>query len=391
MSATTSVNTTPAVTTYQRFTIFHRLEHILALSSFVVLAVTGLPQKFAEQGWAQGLIGFFGGIDTTRQIHHLAAIVLMMEVVYHVVAIGYRIFVKRVRPTMVPTVHDASDAIGTLLFNVGLRKQKPQGGRYTFEEKVEYWAFVWGTIVMVITGFMMWNPIATTSLLPGEFIPAAKTAHGSEALLAVLAIIIWHLYSVHLRRFNKSMWTGQLTEHEMLEDHPLELADIKAGIATRPITPIDLKKRQRTYYPIAGVFAVALLFGIYKFVTFEKTAIDTVVRNEPSVAYLPLTPTPLPTPKPSPTPMALQPIWDGNLGLVLQQQCSVCHGGIAGIDYSSYASTMKGSIDGPVIIPGDPENSLIVKKISAGTHPGKLTDAELTALKQWIAAGAPEK
>src|SRR5450759_3747198 len=154
MSATTSVNTTPAVTTYQRFTIFHRLEHILALSSFVVLAVTGLPQKFAEQGWAQGLIGFFGGIDTTRQIHHLAAIVLMMEVVYHIVAIGYRIFVKRVRPTMVPTVHDASDAIGTLLFNVGLRKQKPQGGRYTFEEKVEYWAFVWGTIVMVITGFM---------------------------------------------------------------------------------------------------------------------------------------------------------------------------------------------------------------------------------------------
>lgn len=391
MSTTTTVNPTPAATSYQRFNIYHRLEHILALSSFVVLAVTGLPQKFSEQAWAQGLIGFFGGIDTTRQIHHIAAIVLMMEVVYHIGAIGYRLIVRHVRPSMLPTIRDARDALGTLLFNVGLRKQRPQGGRYTFEEKVEYWAFVWGTVVMVITGFMLWNPIATTSILPGEFIPAAKTAHGSEALLAVLAIIIWHMYSVHVRRFNKSMWTGKLTEHEMLEEHPLELADIKSGLAVRPIAPIDLKKRQRTYTPIAGVLAVALLFGIYKFVTFEKTAIDTFVRNEPSAAFLPLTPTPLPTPKPSPTPMALQPIWDGNIGLVLQQQCSVCHGGIAGLDYSSYALTLKGGTNGPVIITGDPDNSPIVKKISAGTHPGKLTDTELTALKQWIATGAPEK
>ncbi len=392
MSAMTSAGAAPtAAPTYQRFSRIHRLEHVTALTSFVVLAVTGLPQKFAEQAWAQGLIGFFGGIDATRQIHYIAAIVLMMEVVYHIVAIGYRLLVRQVRPTMLPTGRDAGDAIGTLLFNVGLRKQRPQGGRYTFEEKVEYWAFVWGTIVMVITGFMMWNPIATTSILPGEFIPAAKTAHGSEALLAVLAIIVWHLYSVHVRRFNKSMWTGKLTEHEMLEDHPLELADIKAGIATRPIASIDLKKRQRTYTPIAGVFAVALLFGIYKFVTFEKTAIDTVVRNEPSAAFLPLTPTPLPTPKPSPTPMALQPIWDGNIGLVLQQQCSVCHGGIAGLDYSSYAAAMKGGSNGPVIIAGDPGNSPIVKKIAAGGHPGKLTDAEMSALKQWISAGAPEK
>jgi mono/diheme cytochrome c family protein len=126
-------------------------------------------------------------------------------------------------------------------------------------------------------------------------------------------------------------------------------------------------------------------------VTFEKTAIDTVVRSEPAVAYLPLTPTPLPTPKPSPTPMALQPIWDDNIAVVLQQNCSVCHGGIAGLDYSAYASTLKGGVDGPVIIAGDPDNSPIVKKIAAGTHPGKLTDAELAALKQWIAAGAPEK
>jgi cytochrome b subunit of formate dehydrogenase len=390
MSATSSTHTSP--TTYQRFTLWHRLEHVLALSSFVVLAITGLPQKFAEQGWAQGLIGFFGGIDQARQIHHLAAIALMLEVVYHLVAIGYRLFVKHVSASMLPTLKDVTDALGTFLFNIGLRKDKPQGPRYTFEEKVEYWAFVWGTLVMVLTGFMLWNPIATTSILPGEFVPAAKSAHGNEALLAVLAIIIWHMWSVHVRHFNKSMWTGKLTEHEMIEDHPLELADIKSGLAVRPIDPARLKKRRTIYYPIAGVIAIAALFGIYKFVTFEKTAIDTViVRNVPAVAYVPLTPTPRPTPKPSPTPMSLQPIWDNNLSVVLQEECSACHGGIAGLDYSTYASTLKGGTNGPVVIAGDPDNSPIVKKISAGSHPGTLSDTELAALKQWIAAGAPEK
>ena len=204
-------------------------------------------------------------------------------------------------------------------------------------------------------------------------------------------MIIWHFYSVHLRHFNKSMWTGKMSEHEMLEEHPLELADIKAGIAQRLIDPVQLKKRQRRYYPVAGVVTVALLFGIYKFVTFEQTAIDTVPRGEQVAAYLPLTPTPVPTPRPTATPMALQPVWEGNIALVLNRQCSACHGGIAGLDYSTYQSAMKGGNDGPVIIPGNPDGSPIVQKIEGGTHPGKLSDAELSALKQWIADGAPEK
>jgi hypothetical protein len=89
---------------------------------------------------------------------------------------------------------------------------------------------------MAITGFILWNPIASANLLPGEFIPAAKEVHGGEALLAVLAIIVWHMYHVHIRHFNKSMFTGRMTEEEMLEDHPLELADIKAGRVDPPRT-----------------------------------------------------------------------------------------------------------------------------------------------------------
>ncbi len=72
--------------------------------------------------------------------------------------------------------------------------------RYTWEEKVEYWSLLWGTIVMIVTGFMLWNPIATARFLPGEFIPAAQVVHGGEALLAILAVLVWHFYSVHLRQ-----------------------------------------------------------------------------------------------------------------------------------------------------------------------------------------------
>ena len=99
-----------------------------------------------------------------------------------------------------------------LLYNIGFAKTYPQMGRYTFEEKMEYWAFVWGAAVMGMTGFLMWNPITATQYLPGEFVPAAKAAHGGEAVLAVLAIIIWHMYGVHIKRFNKAMFTGMQTE-----------------------------------------------------------------------------------------------------------------------------------------------------------------------------------
>ncbi len=376
--------------TYRRFTLAHRVEHVLLLASFTTLAVTGLPQKYVEAGWAQAMIGLMGGIELTRQIHHIAAIVLMMETVYHLVSVGYRVIVRRVRLTMLPTLRDAKDALEAFLYNLGLRKEEPQGGRYTFGEKAEYWAVVWGTVVMVITGFMMWNPIATTNFLPGQFIPAAKAAHGGEALLAVLAIIVWHMYHVHLRQFNKSMWSGTLTEREMIEEHPLELSDIKAGTAGPPLDPAGIKAREQKYYPAATVIAALLLFGLYEFVTFEKTAIDTVTRGEQIAAFAPLTPTPLPTPRPTATSMALQPLWEGNIALVLGQKCGDCHGGIAGLDFSTYQNAMKGSNNGPVILPGDPENSPIVIKQSK-KHPGQLSEVELSVLKEWIASGAPEK
>ncbi len=374
---------------HRRFALSQRVEHAVMLASFVTLAVTGLPQKFAAAAWADAMIQFFGGIDNTRILHRYAATVLMLVAVYHFTALAYRIVVRRVRLTMLPTQQDARDALQTFLFNLGLAKRRPQMGRYTFEEKVEYWSLIWGTVVMIITGFMMWNPIATARFFPGQFIPAAKAAHGGEALLAVMAIIIWHMWSVHLRKFNKSMWTGRLTEEEMLHEHPLELADIKAGIAERPVDVVTLKKRRQIFFPVAGVFSAALLIGIYFFTTFEQTAITTLLPTPAVPVFAPQTPTPLP---PTATPKPVGDLtWEGYVGALLADRCSTCHGTAAGLSFATYKDAMAGSKNGPVIAPGDAAGSKLVVVQSAGGHPGQLNEDELARIREWIDLGAPEK
>lgn len=281
--------------TYERFPLIRRIEHVIMLTSFSTLGLTGLPQKFPNAGLSQVIVRIFGTIDILRQIHHVAATVLMLGTIYHLMMFGYKFFVERSRLTMLPSLQDAKDALQAFLYNLGFAKTRPQIGRYGFEEKAEYWAFVWGTIVMALTGYMMWNPIATTAIFPGEFIPAAKAAHGAEAILAVLAILLWHFYGVHLKTFNKSMWTGQLTEEEMLHEHPLELADIKAGTDKPALDAKTLAKRQRIYWPIAIVLSALMLYGVYNFVTGEKTAITTIpIQDVGGPVYAPQTPTPQP-------------------------------------------------------------------------------------------------
>jgi formate dehydrogenase gamma subunit len=381
---------------YLRFPLRYRLEHWISVGSFITLAITGLAQKFALHPTSVWIVEMLGGIEPTRRIHRTAAIILMLEVVYHIGAVGYSFFVKRAEPKMLPGIEDVHNAWQSIRYYLGLDKRRPQQDRYTFEEKAEYWAFVWGTLVMALTGFIMWNPIATTRFFPGQVIPAAKAAHGNEALLAVLAIILWHVYHVHIRTFNKSMFTGYLTEEEMIEDHPKALADRKAGVAERPIDRRALKRRQRIYLPVYSLVAVALVTGIYLFATFEQTAIQTVPPPESGVQiYAPFTPTPEPTAtRIVPATTGAQPTtWSSGIGAIFEQRCTSCHGGdspMAGFDATSYQGVLAGGGSGPGVVPGDPDGSQIIQRQITGNHPGQLTPGELAAIRDWIAAGAPE-
>jgi cytochrome b subunit of formate dehydrogenase len=263
--------------TYPRFSKSDRVQHIVMLTSFLVLTVTGLPQKFIylNDRRLDDLIDLLGGIETVRLVHRYAATALMVVTVFHLLAVTHRVLVRRVSLSMLPRFQDVLDALQTVRYNLGLAGQRPRLDRYTWEEKVEYWSLIWGTIVMIATGFMLWNPVATARFLPGQFIPAAQVVHGGEALLAILAVLVWHFYSVHLRQFNRSMFTGVMSEHEMLDEHPLELERIKAG-GNEPHDPAAIARRERVFRPLAGLVAALLLAGIYWFVTFEQSAIATL-------------------------------------------------------------------------------------------------------------------
>lgn len=386
--------------TYTRFAIAQRIEHIVLIISFTTLAVTGLVQKFAQSPISISIIAALGGIEMTRIIHRTASVVFLVQAIYHLVVIGYKLYVERKEASMLPGFKDLQDAFQHFLYNLGLSKERPKMDRYNFVEKAEYWAMVWGLVLMALTGFMMWNPIATARILPGQTIPAAKVAHGAEAILAVLAIFIWHFYHVHLKTFNKSMFTGKLTRHEMEEEHALELEKIEKGLLPPPPSPEELRRRKRIYYPVATVLSLILLFFVYRFVTFEETAIKTVqpVSARADSVFVPQTPTPLPTRPPTATPVPTQegqsvtgPLtWNNGIGQIVVQRCGTCHGAMGGLALNSYESAIKGGRSGAVIVPGDVEASTLVTLVRDGTHPGKFEPQELELIIRWIQEGAAE-
>lgn len=382
---------------YTRFGPSQRIQHAIFLVSFSLLGITGLAQKYATTRAGEAVLGLFGGIELSRLIHRGSAIVLMAVSIYHIIDVLYRVFVVRVPLSMLPVVEDFKHLYQDILYYLGRRRHKAYYGRYTYAEKVEYLAVVWGTVIMAITGFMMWNPISTARWFPGEVIPAAKAAHGGEALLAVLAIILWHFYHVHIRHFNKSIFTGKLTEEEMRHEHPAELAQIKAGEAGQLPPEEVIQRRQRVFYPVAAVLTAALTFGLYQFITFEETAIHTIPQGETAQVFVPITPTPTATPEPTPTLAPGQVIqantWEGAFEELFGDKCGACHvqQSLGGLSLATYADALEGGNSGPAIVPGDPDASLLVQVQAPGNHPGQLTIDELEIVIEWIESGAPEQ
>lgn len=387
--------------TYQRFSIAQRIEHFVLILSFTLLALTGLPQKFFFSDISQWIIAAFGGIETIRIVHRVAATVFCLQAIYHLVVIGYKLYVLRLEASMLPGVKDLQDAIQWFLYNIGLRKERPKMPRYNFMEKMEYWAMVWGLVIMALTGFMLWNPIATSRALPGVVIPAAKAAHGAEAILAVLAIILWHFYNVHIKHWNWSMIKGTLSHEEMEEEHALELEQIERGALSQRPEPEVIRKRMRVFVPVASVVSVAFAVGLIYFITFEETSIATIPRSHEEERQIIVlrSPTPLPTVLPTATPQPTSEAdlisgaltWEGSIGKIMTARCGSCHGSLGALNVKNYADLMKGGRSGVAIVPGDPQGSLLIQTVQGGTHPGSFSNEELQKVIEWIQAGAPEK
>lgn len=219
----------------QRFTLAQRIEHFVLIISFNVLAFTGLPQKYFYTEWAERIIRFMGGIERTRFIHRTFAVILLLEGAYHLIAVvlARRAGRERGEQGMGINFRDARNLLGDLAYLVGLRGEKPPFGRYDYRQKFEYWAVVWGTVIMAATGLTMWYPELITRYLPGVVIPAARVAHGGEALLAVLAVIIWHFYNAHFRPevfpMDPAMFQGTIDLKRLRHEHRAEYERVTAG------------------------------------------------------------------------------------------------------------------------------------------------------------------
>jgi len=216
--------------TFVRFNASERVEHLVIMVATAILAVTGLPQKFHEAAISRWLMVALGGIENMRMIHHFFAILLALASLYHIGRVLYGFLAKSSKLPMIPTRKDAADFFAMLRYFLGLAKERPRFDRFSYVEKFEYWALVWGNVIMGLTGFIMWFPTKATQFIDGVWVTAAKMAHGWEAVLAVLALLIWHVYHVHIKHFNTSIFTGKISKEEMLGEHPLEYARLMAEL-----------------------------------------------------------------------------------------------------------------------------------------------------------------
>jgi formate dehydrogenase subunit gamma len=209
-----------------RFTLRQRIEHFCVMTLFIILSVTGLPQKFFQAAWAAGLIHLLGGIDRVRWFHRAAGLTFAALTAVHLMTAIFLVASGRSPFSIVPTRKDFTDAIETLRYYLGLADRPAQFDRFDYRQKFEYWGLVLGAVVVIATGLILYFPILFTRFFPGELVPAAKVAHGNEGLMAFLVVILWHIYNAHLNPdvfpFDTTIFSGRISRERMRHEHPLE-------------------------------------------------------------------------------------------------------------------------------------------------------------------------
>ena len=217
---------------YVRMTLGERLQHFTLLSSFITLVLTGFMLRYPDAFWVVPIRSISPWVFEIRGVlHRTAAVIMVLVSLYH---IYYILFVPRGKQLirdLLPKIQDLYDAIGVAKFNLGISNVKPLLDRFSYIEKAEYWALIWGTIVMSVTGGILWFDNTFLGLIGKLWWDVSRTVHFYEAWLATLSIIIWHLYFVifnpEVYPMNLAWLKGTITELEMLEEHPLELERLK--------------------------------------------------------------------------------------------------------------------------------------------------------------------
>jgi len=210
---------------FTRFSLNIRAQHIILAVGCILLIVTGLPIKFHEAEWAKLFFKLVGGLQVSQVIHRIGATMLIAVGVWHMLFLftraGRREFIE-----LLPRPKDILDFFQNIKYFLGFSKEHPQFGRFSYLEKFDYWAVYWGMVIMIGSGLFLWFHNTALGLFPKYFLDIAREAHSDEAMLATLAIVIWHWYNAHFNPgifpMNFTIFTGRISKERMMKEHPLE-------------------------------------------------------------------------------------------------------------------------------------------------------------------------
>ncbi len=206
-----------------RMSASQRWQHFVLAGSFIVLALTGFALKFPDSFLAK-LLG--SSEPFRRWTHRIAGIVMLGIGAYHLIYLLATRDGRKLLADLFPVKKDLADVFQAMRYLAGFTKSKPKIGRFGYAEKMEYWAVVWGTIIMGVTGLTIWLNITVTQWLPRWVVTVATTIHYYEAVLACLAIIVWHFYHVifdpEVYPLNTACLDGRISEEFQVHEHPLE-------------------------------------------------------------------------------------------------------------------------------------------------------------------------
>jgi formate dehydrogenase gamma subunit len=231
---------------FVRMTRFERVQHLLLAISFFTLVFTGFALKFPESWMFAWLARLEHGYSWRSLIHRGAAIVMVTTSLVHIVYL----FTPRGRGVLLalmPRLRDAREASANLFYMLGLRRQPPRFDRFGYIEKAEYWALIWGTVVMTVTGMALWFENQSLQWLTKWMLDLATIVHYYEAWLAFLAIMVWHIYqnvvNPDVYPMNWSWISGRVSEEQLRHEHPAEwersvaATDAAPAAAAEPVEP----------------------------------------------------------------------------------------------------------------------------------------------------------
>lgn len=203
-----------------RMNTAERIQHLVLLTSFFTLVLTGFALKYPDS-WLAWLLG---SSESFRRIgHRVAGVVLLGVGIYHLIYIVRTPDGRQLFRDMRPVAKDIYDLLAHIRYGLGRTSAHPSFGRFGYAEKAEYWAVVWGILIMGVTGLMAWFKVQVTSLLPRWTIDVALTIHFYEAVLATLAIFVWHFYHVifdpDVYPMNWAWWDGRVSAEWYQKEH----------------------------------------------------------------------------------------------------------------------------------------------------------------------------